>query len=420
MNRLPLSRESELRRPRRRPRRRGRPSWSARSACASPGPPPTSTSPRHRGSSAQRGRDQRRVPRRLGIAGLVLVQGPDMLWYPVGRHGRLSRSAPVRRGPAAPLRRVHPARLRGGAPRLYRPGATPRRCLRGRGRLAVAAPTTGCRADVGRPDLEAPDWFGGVLVALVVVATVAAGGMRSITFVQAFQTGSSSPPLSVATSSWSSPAGRRRPAPGLRRTRDLREQRVVRIDDSLDLRLSAPLGVTATGQVDGHRDLDGERLRLRAGRPPSSAAPGSTSPRATPSRPPSGAAAAACSPRWRRAARNARCTPRNGLILATFLGTMDRRTSSVDTSPHGVCGPPHHGLVLGLIGAFYLLPPVYGALGRLERPRTEPHRERRRRRPAPARPRDRRALARISWGALVAGGAFAAFLSTASWTPPWR
>ena len=33
----------------------------------------------------------------------------------------------------------------------------------------------------------APDWLGGVLVAVVVVATVAAGGMRSITFVQAFQ-----------------------------------------------------------------------------------------------------------------------------------------------------------------------------------------------------------------------------------------
>ena len=33
----------------------------------------------------------------------------------------------------------------------------------------------------------APDWFGGVLVALVVVVAVAAGGMRSITFVQAFQ-----------------------------------------------------------------------------------------------------------------------------------------------------------------------------------------------------------------------------------------
>ena len=32
-----------------------------------------------------------------------------------------------------------------------------------------------------------PSWLGGVIVAVVVVATVAAGGMRSITFVQAFQ-----------------------------------------------------------------------------------------------------------------------------------------------------------------------------------------------------------------------------------------
>ncbi len=33
----------------------------------------------------------------------------------------------------------------------------------------------------------APDWLGGVIVAVVVTAIAAAGGMRSITFVQAFQ-----------------------------------------------------------------------------------------------------------------------------------------------------------------------------------------------------------------------------------------
>ncbi len=38
------------------------------------------------------------------------------------------------------------------------------------------------------------------------------------------------------------------------------------------------------------------------------------------------------------------------------------------TSPHGVAARRTTVAVLGLIGAFYLLPPVYGALGRLYAP----------------------------------------------------
>lgn len=59
-----------------------------------------------------------------------------------------------------------------------------------------------------------------------------------------------------------------------------------------------------------------------------------------------------------------------GLILATFLGTMGLPHVVVRfyTSPHGVAARRTTVAVLGLIGAFYLLPPVYGALGRLYTP----------------------------------------------------
>lgn len=55
----------------------------------------------------------------LGIAGLVLVQGPDMLWYPVGYTVAISYcSSSSRRRCAAPARtRCPTSRRRGSAPR---------------------------------------------------------------------------------------------------------------------------------------------------------------------------------------------------------------------------------------------------------------------------------------------------------------
>ena len=51
----------------------------------------------------------------LGIAGLVLAFGVDVLWYPVGLHRRVPRAARPRRRAAAALGRLHPARLRPAA-----------------------------------------------------------------------------------------------------------------------------------------------------------------------------------------------------------------------------------------------------------------------------------------------------------------
>jgi cation/acetate symporter len=124
----------------------------------------------------------------LGVAGLVLVNGVNMLWVPIGyTAGYLVLlvlvAAPLRRSGAYTLpdfteERLHSAVIRritavlvtviGG---LY---LLPQ--FSGAG-LALATAT------------GAPRWVGSAVVFLVVVGIVTAGGMRSITFTQAFQYG---------------------------------------------------------------------------------------------------------------------------------------------------------------------------------------------------------------------------------------
>ena len=58
------------------------------------------------------------------------------------------------------------------------------------------------------------------------------------------------------------------------------------------------------------------------------------------------------------------------LIVATFLGTMGLPHVVVRfyTNPDGRAARRTTLVVLGLLGVFYLLPPVYGALGRIYAP----------------------------------------------------
>ncbi|CEA07612.1 Cation/acetate symporter ActP [Arthrobacter saudimassiliensis] len=122
----------------------------------------------------------------LGVAGLILVSGVDALWFPIGYTAGylmllLFVAAPLRRSGAYTISDFAEARLESRAARrvtsllvvavgwLY---IVPQ--LHGAA-LAIAI-TTGL-----------PGWTGSVAVAAVVCASVATGGMRSITFVQAFQ-----------------------------------------------------------------------------------------------------------------------------------------------------------------------------------------------------------------------------------------
>ncbi|MFJ4788377.1 cation acetate symporter [Streptomyces sp. NPDC088794] len=350
----------------------------------------------------------------LGIAGLVLVQGPDMLWYPVGYTAGylvllLFVAAPLRRSGAYTLPDFAEARLASQNVRRLA-GAF----VVGVGWLYLLPQLQGAGLTLAVLT-GAPDLLGGGIVAVVVVATVAAGGMRSITFVQAFQywlklTALLVPALFLALA-WQ---GDGSPRHAFEEPATFREQRVVTVDDSLDLTLDRPLTVTVDGRVDG-RTHDDQRVQLAAGThhiehgTRLTFAKGS----AVPAADRGSSNGMSTSLEASREERPLYAT--YGLILATFLGTMGLPHVVVRfyTSPHGAAARRTTVAVLGLIGAFYLLPPVYGALGRIYTPEL-------------GLTGDADAAVLLLpdrmiggaggdlLGALVAGGAFAAFLSTAS------
>ena len=122
----------------------------------------------------------------FGIAGLVITSGVDMLWYPIGwTVGYLFLlvfvAAPLRRSGAFTIPDFAEWRLQSNAARstsalvviiigwLY---LWPQ--FQGAGLVLFSA-------------IGMPAWIGTIAVAAVVVVNVISGGMRSITFVQAFQ-----------------------------------------------------------------------------------------------------------------------------------------------------------------------------------------------------------------------------------------
>ncbi|MCH0539733.1 cation acetate symporter [Streptomyces sp. MUM 203J] len=356
----------------------------------------------------------------LGIAGLVLLQGPDLLWYPVGyTAGYLVLlvlvAAPLRRSGAYTLSDFAEARLE----------SRPARRLAGVfvvgiGWLYLLPQLQGAGLTL-EITTGAPDWVGGLLVAVVVTGAVAAGGMRSITFVQAFQywlklTALLVPVLFLAAAWVADGTPRARfDAPAV-----LREHTTVRLDDTVRVALDAPLTVTVTGRVDSrsyedrsvtlgegvHHVEAGTTLGLPAGARVPERAPGDGDARR---------GALGWSGPLAGGHDGHRLYATYGLILATFLGTMGLPHVAVRfyTSPNGRAARRTTLVVLGLVGAFYLLPPVYGALGRIYAPEL-----------ALTDAADAAVLVlpdRVVGGltgdllgALLAGGAFAAFLSTAS------
>src|ERR671921_2998367 len=122
----------------------------------------------------------------LGVAGLVFAFGTDMLWYPVGYTAGylvllLLVAAPLRRSGAYTLPDFAEIRLR--SPVVRRAASL---LVLGIGWLYLLPQFQGAGLALGTAT-GAPPWVGALVVAVVVVAGVVAGGMRSITFVQAFQ-----------------------------------------------------------------------------------------------------------------------------------------------------------------------------------------------------------------------------------------
>jgi len=269
----------------------------------------------------------------LGIAGLILTYGADMLWYPVGwTAGYLVLlvlvAAPLRRSGAYTLPDFAEARLQSVRMRRWSGLLV---CLIGW--LYLLPQFQGAGVTL-RTVTGAPPWLGGVVVAVVVLLNAVAGGMRSITFVQAFQY-------------W--------------------------------LKLTA-IGVPLVflllvWQRDGAPTVPMQPLSAAA-EPPH------------------------------------QLYQTYSLILATFLGTMGLPHVLVRfyTNPDGRQARRTTLAVLGLLGLFYLMPTVYGALGRLYTPDLSGT-------DTVVLELPGRMIGGVGGdllGALVAAGAFAAFLSTCS------
>ncbi|MEV7543263.1 cation acetate symporter [Streptomyces sp. NPDC089915] len=353
----------------------------------------------------------------LGVAGLVLLQGPEMLWYPVGyTAGYLVLlvfvAAPLRRSGAYTLPDFAEARLQSQAVRriavLF---------VLGVGWLYLLPQLQGAGLTL-EVLTGAPHWVGGLVVACVVTAAVAAGGMRSITFVQAFQYWLKLTALLVPVffllAAW---AGDGAPRASFDAPAVFREHTAVTLARDVRLSVREPLTLTVTGRVDGRAYREAP-LTLEAGQHTVQArarlefAPGSAVPD-------SRAGVDRDTPGWSKPLsggdRGHRLYATYGLILATFLGTMGLPHVAVRfyTSPDGRAARRTTLVVLGLLGVFYLLPQVYGALGRIYAPELALTGNA----DAAVLVLPERMLGGLLGdllGALLAGGAFAAFLSTAS------
>ncbi|GAA4746210.1 hypothetical protein GCM10023350_33650 [Nocardioides endophyticus] len=230
----------------------------------------------------------------LGVAGLVLLNGADMLWYPVGWTAGyvvllVLVAAPLRRSGAYTLPDFAEARLGSRGVR-----AVCSVLVVAIGWLYLLPQFQGAGLTL-RSAVGAPTWVGPVIVGVVVLANVTSGGMRSITFVQAFQywlkLTALLVPAAVLLVVWAGDSSPHPPGAG---------------------GWSVPL---ASGGASG--------LYVTY-----------------------------------------------SLIIATFLGTMGLPHVVVRfyTNPDGRAARRTTLVVLVLLGLFYLLPPIYGALGRIYAP----------------------------------------------------
>jgi len=308
----------------------------------------------------------------LGIAGLILTFGADMLWFPVGyTAGYLVLlvlvAAPLRRSGAYTLPDFAEARLES---RTVRRLASV--LVVTIGWLYLLPQFIGAGLAV-RLTTGAPGWLGGLLVAVVVLFSVATGGMRSITFVQAFQywlklTALAVPVLFLVLA-WradGAPTAGTGPPTFPERTR-------VELAEDLRFTVEQPVRAVVTGTVDGesydrttvplttgtHVAGEGTALVFPAGATVPHAERITPSSNADWTRPLSGAGD-----------RDHPVYATYSLILALFFGTMGLPHVLVRfyTNPDGRAARRTTLIVLGLLGAFYLFPTVYGALARLYTP----------------------------------------------------
>jgi Na+(H+)/acetate symporter ActP len=349
----------------------------------------------------------------LGIAGLILAYGYDVLWYPVGyTAGYLVLLALV----AAPLRRSGAytlpdfAEIRLGSA-LVRAVASVLVVLIGWLYLVPQLQGAGLTLFT---QTGAPKWLGGLVVCVVVLAAVAVGGMRSITFAQALQFWlkflALLVPALVVLFVWQH---RHDGIPDGHPTAPARI--VVTVSPGVTVRAPVTETLDIHGRVDGRPAAGPTRLDVGDHRLADETtvvlARGDVVPVVT-------SLPTQTNQSWLRPLGSGKAHPLYAslsLILAICLGTMGLPHVLVRfyTNPDGRDTRRTTFVVITLLSSFYLLPTLFGAIGRHYVPdllltgNTD----------ATALLLPERVVggeAGVLLSALVTAGAFAAFLSTAS------
>ncbi|GGJ05768.1 cation acetate symporter [Saccharopolyspora subtropica] len=299
----------------------------------------------------------------LGVAGLMVTDGVGALWYPVGfTAGYVAMlvlvAAPMRRSGALTVPDFAEARF--ASPALRRLAAVVVLIIAGL-YLVPQFRTAGVVLGVVG---GTPYWVGVVLAGTAVSATLALGGMRAATYVQAFQF-CLKLMLFIVPAVWLvlqvGPAVRHdalHPAQFTRFTRDTPVS--FQVDAVLEVHEPTPVrdpgGATAVLDVGAHEIAAGRTLTFRSGAPVpelrGTDAPGG--------------------PDWRRPLLDLADAghPLLGtwaVLVATMLGTMGLPHVLVrfHTAPDGRAARRTAALTVLLLGVFYLFPGVYGALGRV-------------------------------------------------------
>ncbi|WP_432833305.1 cation acetate symporter [Dactylosporangium sp. CA-092794] len=304
----------------------------------------------------------------LGVAGLVLKHGVDVLWYPVGfAAGYLALllfvAGPLRRSGAFTLPDFCEVRLR--SKRLRKLATAFVMFI---GWLYLVPQLQGAGLTL-QTVTGAPYALGALIVGVVVTLNVALGGMRSITFVQAFQYWLKLTALAVPfvflLMQWQHDGRPALTAPDGPR---FAAATTVEIDHPTRMTVAEPTTVTTHGVVDGAQ-RDG-LLLLTPG--DHTVAGGALLVFAEAAAVPRVSAVSADSPAdWLLPGEHSQgLFATYSLILATFLGTMGLPHVLVRfyTNADGAAARRTTLVVLGLVGVFYLTPTLYGVLGRIYTP----------------------------------------------------
>lgn len=296
----------------------------------------------------------------LGIAGLGMKLGASVLWLPLGFTAGyvallLFVAAPLRRFGSYTIPDFAEARL--GSPRLRLFAAAVVLVIGG---FYLVPQLKGAGLTLGSV-AGTPYWVGVVVVGAIVAFTVALGGMRGVTYVQAYQYwvktfGIALPACILLIHLGGLPEraalfGRELPrAPEAGLVVELDRAQEVEFPEATSYTLDGRRGAASAGE---HASVGPGTLELPAG----AAVPvaGDTEPKR--------------GEEWSKPVEESgQSSPVfvYSLLVATFLGTMGLPHILVRfyTNPDGPAARQTTVRVLGLLGLFYLFPAVYGPLGR--------------------------------------------------------